>query len=454
MIKIQHIFLTFICIFFLINTSPYASAYVLYTVEDSLPTEFHANPDSLNRISNKPSESVLLLMQEMLDITNPIMLDIDLDNFENVEYLLEEMNESNTSFNNIIKNLNIDESDIRLFNDLNQENLASLNHLFENVTMFANLSEQESKYIEENNISMIFHIAQKSEIIVNNIKDNFDEFYLRQDAMIGSSAQFNLNGTKYVKSVEIFEHIVEEITLIQEARIDYIEKIKQNDDEFEILDLDLFNDDLDLNDTLQDELIYEMGVPFALVPPPFTPIVASILFFISVVIYYFKNKTRLGVDIILPEELKLNEPAVEIISNLKKSEYQPSINNKIKVNFSPHNEIKTNYHKLVGQNNFKKASNILYMHIKESFVSTRIQKPYNYAALTPREFAALFKKLMDVLNKSKIDEFIYAYEMVYYGGAIIDISDKDVLFNCWASVMKDIDIFNSADVDILGDDID
>ena len=61
---------------------------------------------------------------------------------------------------------------------------------------------------------------------------------------------------------------------------------------------------------------------------------------------------------------------------------------------------------------------------------------------------------MDVLNKSKIDEFIYAYEMVYYGGVIIDVSDKDVLFNCWSSVMKDIDIFNSADVDILGDDID
>jgi hypothetical protein len=216
--KYIYIFLAFLLGAFVVLVSPYAQSPELYTIENGSHTSYHTNPEALKRISQEKSPELMMLMQDVVSSSGTVVLNIRFKDYEEAQEELLEYAKRAQTFDNVVIQLDMTESEIEEFRRLNSQNLASMRELLNDTIRFEELNRLEIRYRAEDDPSMLYSIAYEGETLREKVRENFFGYRSRAPSLIESSTKFGLNTTEYEESVDIFEEIVEEIDSEQVLR--------------------------------------------------------------------------------------------------------------------------------------------------------------------------------------------------------------------------------------------
>jgi len=216
--KTLRILLVVFSVAFLLLIGQYVSDPVLYTLKQDATSPFHQNPDILKQISREQSATMLPLMNDVLDATGTLTLNIKLRDFELAERDLETYREQMRSMDNLVINLDMSESELEEFRKNNQKNLQSMQSLLNDTKRFDELQKLEIRYRDENRPDLLYSITYEGEALKSKIAENYRSYSSREDAIVNQSRTFDLNTTRYEESVQVFDEIVKEIEQEQETR--------------------------------------------------------------------------------------------------------------------------------------------------------------------------------------------------------------------------------------------
>ena len=212
---------------FLLMLTPHAKSPELYTIKAHAETQYHFNPQALKLISQEKTETMLPLMQDFLDSSGTIVLDIKFKNFEDAEDDLKAYARYMKQFDNLVLNLDMSESELGDFKEQNTNNYESLRQLLEDNIDLEELNKLEIKYQDKDDPSLYYSIVYEGEALRNKIKGEYSKYASNSEKMQSTAEKIELNTTRHKESVKTFEEIVSEVDDGQDKRVDELEKKKE-----------------------------------------------------------------------------------------------------------------------------------------------------------------------------------------------------------------------------------
>jgi len=203
---------------FLALAIPHATHPSLFTIEQGSMTPHHTNPEALTRISQEKTGDVASIMQEVLDSSCPIVIDIRIKNFEDAQDELKEYAEKIQHFNNLVINLDMSDSEIKDFRQKNSQNLETMEELLSNSIGIEELKTLEIRYRDEENPQMQYSVMLEREALENLIMEHCRDYDSNSEQIFATAGKFNLNTEEYRTSVEEVRGIADEIVRVQETR--------------------------------------------------------------------------------------------------------------------------------------------------------------------------------------------------------------------------------------------
>lgn len=203
---------------FVMLLMPYAVSPELFSLENSSVSAYHANPAILEEISRESSAELLPLMQEQLDGTETIVLNIRFRNFDEALREFEEYSEYVDSIDRIVVNLDMTESEIGEFRKEARKNLDSLGALINDTESFDSIQELIVQYQEEDDPNSLTQVIFEGEVLRRKIQENYLAYENRSESHASKAEEFELNSTTFMESVDQFRLLAEEIDAIQAER--------------------------------------------------------------------------------------------------------------------------------------------------------------------------------------------------------------------------------------------
>ena len=87
----------------------------LFTPKDIPGTDMHNNPDALRQISREESANAFGMMQDFIDLSDSIVINLKIKNLDDAKEDLEEYARLASRYDNLIINLDMDDSEIEEF---------------------------------------------------------------------------------------------------------------------------------------------------------------------------------------------------------------------------------------------------------------------------------------------------------------------------------------------------
>ena len=186
---------------------------LLYTLEkDVFPSRFHDNPDVLKAQVLNSTTDILPLMQDLLDYTGPIVLNINLKDMDQVRRDLELFAKYHKNLDNLIIRLDMSESEINDFSKSSERQRALLAELMNVSISLDELKQLEIQYRDENNPNMLISVILQQEAIRQKLKEIYGQYETATEKIEAISKKYNLDMTNVEESRTEFKKIVEENT--------------------------------------------------------------------------------------------------------------------------------------------------------------------------------------------------------------------------------------------------
>ena len=96
---------------------------ILYSAENASSTAHHADPSLISRTAENRAGSVVPAMDNLIESTGTIVLNIKNKDFKAAQADLEAYMAASRSFNSLVVNLDLSESEIGEFVEINRENM-------------------------------------------------------------------------------------------------------------------------------------------------------------------------------------------------------------------------------------------------------------------------------------------------------------------------------------------
>jgi hypothetical protein len=193
---------------FLLLISPFIGSPLLYSVENGSSTLYHTNPAAAEMASEEYDGDMLLLMQDILDASQPVVLNIKLHNFEEANLAFEEYKEISQQFSNLVVTLDLSESDIGAFDRENEQNLKLMNRILNESEQFEEVNRLEIKYRDSADPSLVYTLSLEGEALHSSIAQTSDDYQQQSPSMIEVSEQLELDTKGYQDSVAMLEEVV------------------------------------------------------------------------------------------------------------------------------------------------------------------------------------------------------------------------------------------------------
>jgi hypothetical protein len=197
---------------------PYAASPELFSLENSSVSAYHKNPLVLKQVSRESSSELLLLMQEQLEGTGTIVLNVRFRNFDEAVREFEEYSAYVKNIDRIVVNLDMTESEIGEFRKEAQKNLESLTALINDTERFDAIQELIVQYQDEDDPESLTAVIFEGEVLRRKIRENYFAYENRSEPHAEKAEEFELNASSYRESVDQFRLLAEEIDAIQVER--------------------------------------------------------------------------------------------------------------------------------------------------------------------------------------------------------------------------------------------
>ncbi|WP_321507932.1 carboxypeptidase-like regulatory domain-containing protein [uncultured Methanoregula sp.] len=185
---------------------------LLYSLDkDSFPSRFHDNADALKQQSLNSTSDISPQLQDFIDFTGPISLNIRIHNIDQARRDLERFGNSHWSIKNLIIKLDMNESEIQELEQntaLQQEMLDTL--LNTSVSLDA-LQSMEVQYREQNNEDMLTTVRLQGNELRKKVRGMGVRYRNTTAKVVESGRKLGLDTTNTQESQEQVDEIIREI---------------------------------------------------------------------------------------------------------------------------------------------------------------------------------------------------------------------------------------------------
>ena len=189
------------------------SAQLIYSLEqDIFISRYHDNTDVLKLQQLNSTTDLLPLMQDLMDYTGPIVLNINLRDMDQVRRDLALFAKYRKNLDNLIIRLDMSESEINEFSKNTDLQRALLEELMKASISLDELKQLEIQYRSENNQNMLISVILQQAAIRQKLKELFGQYETATDKIEAISKKYNLDTTNVEESRTEFKKIVEENT--------------------------------------------------------------------------------------------------------------------------------------------------------------------------------------------------------------------------------------------------
>lgn len=188
------------------------SSPLLYALEkDFFPSPFHENPDVLKQQSLNSTTDVLPELQDFIDFTGPVSLNIRIRDLEQARRDLERFQKSHGSIKNLIVKLDMNESEIAEIEKNTALQREILESLMNTSVSLESLELMEIEYRSQNNADMLTTVRLQGNELRKKVKGLNTKYQNATEKVVASGKKFGLNTTKTEESAAAVNKIVEEI---------------------------------------------------------------------------------------------------------------------------------------------------------------------------------------------------------------------------------------------------
>lgn len=183
---------------------------VLYSLQkDQFSSQFHDNPDVLKIQSINSTTDVLPMMQELMDYNGPIVVNINLKNTEQARHDLELFSRSGIKLENLIINLDMDESEINEFSRSKARQKELLSMLMNSSISLNELESLEVQFSEKDNPDIRTSVKIQKDVIRKKLREIYEKYEKETEKIEAISQKYNLDTTSLEESRREFKKIVE-----------------------------------------------------------------------------------------------------------------------------------------------------------------------------------------------------------------------------------------------------
>ncbi|MDD5025552.1 MAG: hypothetical protein PHN79_10675, partial [Methanoregula sp.] len=189
------------------------SAPLIYSLEqDTFYSRYHDNTDVLRAQQLNSTTDLLPLMQDLLDFSGPIILNINLRDMDQVRRDLALFAKYHKNLDNLIIRLDMTQSEIEEFSKNSDLQRLLLEELTNASISLDELQQLEIQYRAENNQNMLMSVILQQEAIRQKLKELYGEYDAVTEKIDAISKKYNIDTTKNEESRTEFREYVEEMT--------------------------------------------------------------------------------------------------------------------------------------------------------------------------------------------------------------------------------------------------
>lgn len=182
-----------------------AAGPLLYTATNT-STAAHVDPATIPKESGKAADTLIPLMDDLLEETETLTLNIKLMDYESAEGDLTRYHELAAQFDNLVVKLDVIGTDIGEFQQNNQKNFASLEVLLNDTRRFEDLQQLEIAVQGDDDRHAA--VISEEETLRQKMREGFRAYAERETAVTRIADHYDLNATPYLESIRNFAEIV------------------------------------------------------------------------------------------------------------------------------------------------------------------------------------------------------------------------------------------------------
>lgn len=188
------------------------STTVIYAQEmDNFPSPFHNNTDVLRHQSLNSTTDILPLMQDLLDYSGPIVLNVRVNDLDQARRDLESFSKNRVSFKNMIVNLDMTESEMQEY----MNSLSLQDKMFHDLVNSSESLEQlktlEIRYRNENNPNQLISVQMEGADLQKKIHDLYGRYEKETRTIVNVSKKQGLDTSAEEESLVQFQQYIGEI---------------------------------------------------------------------------------------------------------------------------------------------------------------------------------------------------------------------------------------------------
>lgn len=178
-------------------------------------TPFHTDPGLYVKSDLNSSESSFFLMQDMLDITGPLTLNIRITDPESAAEDLARYRGMLGSMDKLIVKIEMSQSDLEDYLATHKDNEKILSDLLNETQDLDRLKELEIQFTDQENQGSYVSVIYQESAIRNRISGLYNRYHANSEAVNTTATKYGLNTTEYEGSIKNFAAIVEKETATQ-----------------------------------------------------------------------------------------------------------------------------------------------------------------------------------------------------------------------------------------------
>lgn len=186
---------------------------LLYSLDkDQFPSPYHVNTNALKAQELNSTTDVLPLMQDLLDYSGPIVLNIRAGDVEGAKRDLAAYAKTRRSFDNLVLKLDMTESEIKEFSKSQENQEKILAELLNSSVALDQLSSLEVQYRNQNNPAMLSTIRLQGDALRAKITTLSDQYDAEAQTSVTIGKRTGLDTSSEEESVREFGEYAEEVS--------------------------------------------------------------------------------------------------------------------------------------------------------------------------------------------------------------------------------------------------
>ena len=190
-------------------------------------TPFHTDPGLYARSDQNSTESSIFLMQDMLDISGPLTLNIRISDPESAAEDLARYRGMLGSMDKLIVKIDMSQSDLEEYLATHKDNEKILSDLLNETQDLSRLKELELQFIDQENPGSYISVIYQESAVRNRIAGLYNRYHANREVVNATASKYGLNTTEYEASIENFAAIVEKETGNQQVLDTQVTGIKK-----------------------------------------------------------------------------------------------------------------------------------------------------------------------------------------------------------------------------------